>query len=182
MDTIFEGNNCSFNQNHGLIFDRTMRGAIIGSYFVNNLHDGISLYDAGGINIERNYVAFNKRNGICLLLSWMNVIWNNIFQHNLESQAKINFGCHDNSWDYDQYGNYWSDFTDRYPNATKSIDGQLWNVSYYINPDNDHFPLVNPSFIETGVKLKISGFPLLILYSFEILGILFGVLKKKEMQ
>jgi len=54
-------------------------------------------------------------------------------------------------------GNYWSDYTTRYPNAQN--DGNVWNQSYKINgdhPSSDLFPLVSP--VEEGVYYPVAMF------------------------
>jgi parallel beta-helix repeat protein len=50
-----------------------------------------------------------------------------------------------NVWDNGATGNYWSDYTTRYPNATE-IDGSgIGNTPYYINENNmDRYPLMKP--------------------------------------
>jgi nitrous oxidase accessory protein NosD len=45
----------------------------------------------------------------------------------------------DNFWDNGFQGNYWSDFKQRYPNATEISGSGVWDTSYYINQKNiDH--------------------------------------------
>jgi len=46
-------------------------------------------------------------------------------------------------WDFEGEGNYWSDYEERYPNATE-IDGtDIWNTPYEIDADNiDHYPII----------------------------------------
>jgi hypothetical protein len=46
-------------------------------------------------------------------------------------------------------GNYWSDYTKKYPNAMpKILRPNIWNTPYGIEPhplvNKDRFPLVNP--------------------------------------
>jgi len=48
-------------------------------------------------------------------------------------------------WDNGEEGNYWSDYTARYPNATEVDDSDIWNTSFFINEYNiDHYPLMEP--------------------------------------
>jgi len=48
-----------------------------------------------------------------------------------------------NFWDDGVEGNYWSDYEEKYPNATE-IDGTgIWNTPYVIDEYNqDNYPLV----------------------------------------
>ena len=44
------------------------------------------------------------------------------------------------------HGNYWNDYTTRYPSATN--DGTVWNTPYTIDGEasaQDNYPLVNPA-------------------------------------
>ena len=48
-----------------------------------------------------------------------------------------------NSWDDGKEGNYWSDYTARYPNA--SAKGNLGDTPFFINENNqDNYPLLTP--------------------------------------
>jgi parallel beta-helix repeat protein len=50
-----------------------------------------------------------------------------------------------NSWDDWQRGNYWSDYKERYPDATEVNSTGLWDTAYVLDERNiDHHPLVNP--------------------------------------
>ncbi len=50
-----------------------------------------------------------------------------------------------NHWDNGTEGNYWLDYTDRYPNAVEVDDSGVWNVPYVIDANNvDNFPLMSP--------------------------------------
>ena len=47
-------------------------------------------------------------------------------------------------WDYQGFGNYWSDYREKYPTA--SPEDYCWDTPYIINPyaNYDHFPLLTP--------------------------------------
>jgi len=52
-----------------------------------------------------------------------------------------------NTWDdgYPSGGNYWSDYEERYPNATEIDDSGIWDTPYVIDENNqDNYPLMNP--------------------------------------
>jgi parallel beta-helix repeat protein len=50
-----------------------------------------------------------------------------------------------NAWDYDKKGNYWSDYVEMYPNATKIDASELWDTPYVISENNqDNYPLMEP--------------------------------------
>ena len=51
-----------------------------------------------------------------------------------------------NNWDNGTTGNYWSDYTDRYPNATELDGSGIWDTPYIIDENNqDNYPLMNPT-------------------------------------
>jgi hypothetical protein len=54
-------------------------------------------------------------------------------------------GSENNLWDNSSVGNYWSDYTERYPNASEIGNTGIGDTPYIINADNvDNYPLVVP--------------------------------------
>lgn len=50
-----------------------------------------------------------------------------------------------NIWDNDTRGNYWDDYSARYPNAVEIDNSGIGDTPYVINADNiDHYPLMAP--------------------------------------
>ena len=48
-----------------------------------------------------------------------------------------------NIWDNSSEGNYWSDYEERYLNATEIDNSGIWNTSYVIDGNNqDNYPIV----------------------------------------
>jgi len=50
-----------------------------------------------------------------------------------------------NVWDngYPSGGNYWSDYEERYPNATEIDNSGIWDTPYVIDENNqDNYPIV----------------------------------------
>jgi len=123
--------------------------------------------------ISNNYIAENLK-GINAISSYRNIITENTFVENNEGAVRIsgaqnntfyhnNFidnnasgsqisnpwlvagNPEDNIWDNGSEGNYWSDFKQRYPNATEISGSGVWDTPYNINEKNiDHYPLVAP--------------------------------------
>ena len=89
--------------------------------------------------------------GIYLRYSGYNIIYGNNF---IDNEAHVvNLGS-PNIWDNGTAGNYWSDYLNKYPNAT-SQNG-IWDIPYQIidsynltTSDHDNFPLASPVDIET---------------------------------
>jgi len=105
---------------------------------------------ACGVTIDRTQGLVASYNVFKACSSWsIYCIWSsgNKFHHN--SFIDNNLGgesdpplpqCMDgiggNEWDEHGYGNYWSDYTTKYPNANN--DGVVWNESYQIDGYNDN--------------------------------------------
>ena len=139
---------------------------------IENNYYGILLSDSNGNDIYRNNITNNQygiglfnssnQNSICqnniannfvsiwLFGSSLTSIYHNNFINNTERVATL--GSVLNIWDdgYPSGGNYWSDYEERYPNATE-IDGSgIWDTPYVIDGSNqDNYPLIPecPSFI-----------------------------------
>jgi parallel beta-helix repeat protein len=111
---------------------------------------GIWLYVSSAYNsISGNNITTNNLYGIYLDYSSGNNIYHNNFVSNTQqaySEESINI------WDdgYPSGGNYWSDYQEKYPNATEIDDSGIWNIPYVIDSNNiDNYPIVPefPSFI-----------------------------------
>nr|MDO8111174.1 PKD domain-containing protein [Candidatus Sigynarchaeota archaeon] len=118
-DSVISGLNVS-DGTIGFIMIRSKNNTIWGNDASNNTKFGISLEAASDDN----------------------KIYLNGFASNSWSEALVNAST-GNAWDNGSRGNYWGDYTGRYPGA--SNDGAVWNISYQINTttDYDHFPLVS---------------------------------------
>ena len=106
----------------------------------------------GGVsnNITGNYIA-NNNIGILFHVSH-DLIYHNNFINNTKQVEDI---CWTNPWlpssatilddGYPSGGNYWSDYEDRYPNATELDDSDIWDTPYVIYGNNqDNYPLMEP--------------------------------------
>ncbi len=121
----------------------------------NNItaNTGSGIWTAGvSNNITGNYIA-NNNIGILLHVSH-DLIYHNNFINNTNQVEDI---CWTNPWlpssatilddGYPSGGNYWSDYEDRYPNATELDDSGIWDTPYIIDTNNqDNYPLMNPWF------------------------------------
>jgi nitrous oxidase accessory protein NosD len=76
---------------------------------------------------------------------------NNLFYNNaiLSSYDKVIVRAGSgNRWDNGEIGNYWSDYSTRYPNATEIGNSGIGNTPYTIDTNNiDRYPIIIP--IET---------------------------------
>lgn len=114
---------------------------------IANTNSGIVLSgSSNNTTISGNNIA-NNGEGISLTYSSVssNRIYHNNFIDNTQQAYSLGIG---NSWDngYPSGGNYWSDYEDKYPNATEINNSGLWNTSYIINENNiDYYPLMVPT-------------------------------------
>jgi parallel beta-helix repeat protein len=116
---------------------------VFGNVVFNSTLDGIALYYSSSTHILGNNLTNNK-SGIRLHQSSNNKIFNNNFVDNV-NQTIIFYSV--NIWDDGLIvgGNYWSDYTERYPDAKELNGSGKWDTPYIINEDNqDNYPLVNP--------------------------------------
>jgi parallel beta-helix repeat protein len=143
-------NNITNNNHDGISLSYSSGNIISGNNITNNdyndiyLSGGIDLFYSSGNIICGNNITNNKDYGIQLLYSSNNnSIYHNNFINNLEQvySSKLT-----NTWDDGAgKGNYWSDYEERYPNATKI--GGIWGTPYVIDENNqDNYPLVVPEF------------------------------------
>jgi len=62
-----------------------------------------------------------------------------------------------NSWNNGTVGNYWDNFTQRYPNAQQINSTGTWDTPYTISENNtDYHPLVNPVSVDAALALSQS--------------------------
>lgn len=118
-------------------------------------------------NVSANNIVYNKRG---IELTWDNNVIvgnnvmenyetgvllgtgakNNLFFHNnfVDNAQHVNLPSYSNSWDngYPSGGNYWTEYEEKYPNATELDNSGIWNTSYVINENNiDYYPLMAPT-------------------------------------
>ena len=96
---------------------------------VNHTDVGIYLHKSFGNTFSSNNASMNDYYGIQLLSSsnntfWGNGLWCNRINNSIEDATGTN------KWDNGTRGNYWDDYTSRYPNATNN--GEIWDTPYAI--------------------------------------------------
>jgi parallel beta-helix repeat protein len=142
------------------------RNVVSGNNFTDNDVWCVYLLDTNHNIIVAN--SFTENNGFAI--RWSNS-YNNTFYHNnfinnsrgYESAFQVSnpwfFGSGDseyNTWDNGYEGNYWSDYTARYSNATEVNESGIWDVPFFINEVNiDRFPLTEPVDIEAARVLLL---------------------------
>jgi len=125
------------------------RNTIAFNIIRNHWSEGISMWQSSHNIIIGNNITDNNQGG-----HWSGIVvgfssYNQFFHNNIANKGKqIDVqGEVANTWDngYPAGGNYWSDYEERYPNATE-IDGSgIWDTPYIIDENNqDNYPLMSP--------------------------------------
>ena len=149
---VFLAYACSNNIVRNSITNSGYVGVDIGSYSYynsvsgNNITNSRDAFDLGSYCDNNDIVGNNVvDNGVGVRI-WADTP-NNMFYHNSfidnAQQISNNWGS-TNVWDNGSNGNYWSDYTARYPNASETDGSGVWNTTYAIDANNvDRYPLVN---------------------------------------
>jgi parallel beta-helix repeat protein len=105
-----------------------------------------------GNNVTANHGWFIEIAwGIGFFHSSNNVIFNNNF---IDNRMQVYTEDSTNKWYNGEEGNYWSDYTSRYPNATEVDGSGIWDRTFFIKEANiDRFPLTEPVDIELATVL-----------------------------
>ena len=124
-NNIISANSITNNKNYGIYFDYSSDNRVVGN------------------NIKNNTC------GIYFLTSSNNIVSNNNFINNTKyvkdahSDAPWLIPPSVNIWDDGVEGNHWSDYEDRYPDATELGSSGIWDTPYVIYGNNqDNYPLM----------------------------------------
>ena len=162
-DNIIKGNQISLNE-FGIL-NSACHNDIIENEIFSNYYNGIELSSSKNVNIIGNIISMNKNFGIKIgsITSNSFISGNLITDNNMEGiyiylMSNNNIICRnnfidedtcdkaDNFWDDGKYGNYWSDYKLRYPDAKpKLFKPWMWDTPYEIPGDEgnmDNCPLV----------------------------------------
>ena len=128
------------NNGQGMLLVYTTNSTITKNNITDNIH-GIYLSGSSNNCINGNIITANAGNGIYLNYSSNNTFFHNNFTNN--TRQVYNVGVSINVWNNGVAGNYWSDYEDRYPNATELNGSDIWNTPYVIDGNNqDNYPIV----------------------------------------
>jgi len=169
-NNTIKNNNIYKNKDCGIeLFSECVNNSLIGNDIIdngkfgieiqkNNYHNSIKdnyidLHWAGLIFTNNNYMYKCLKNNITgnnfknnMYGIWINSsnyenrIYHNNFLNNNESARDEG----NNSWDDGEYGNYWSEYEERYPNANKLKWKGIWDTPYDIEggDNKDNYPLI----------------------------------------
>jgi len=143
------------NSNRGIQLGGSSNNIITNNVISLNSWDGIELYASSNNNSITKNNILNNDDGICLEKSSNNKIYLNNFINNTDnvyssnstniwnSTEKISY-FYNGSKFKDYLGNYWSDYTDKHPDAEEIDECGIWDTPYSIDSDNDNYPLMEP--------------------------------------
>jgi len=146
-------NNINSNSEAGIRISHSDDNIISGNYITRN-QEGLILYYASNNTIKENKIA-DQDIGISIHGSSSNLICHNNFVNNTKQVYDVGWEGvgqpfpglplpSENIWDNDfpSGGNYWSDYSDQYPNAKELDSSGIWDKSYVVDENNiDHHPL-----------------------------------------
>jgi parallel beta-helix repeat protein len=139
-------NNILKNKNFGIVIDNTMNTYIYGNNISGN-SKGLGLGDiCKNPQIYNNYIAQNNI-GVTFysivkerIATGYEFYYNDFVANN--KTVEIPHPLDAGSWDNGTVGNYWSDYQDKYPYASRINSSGIWNTPYVLDVNNtDYFPL-----------------------------------------
>jgi parallel beta-helix repeat protein len=153
-DNKISGNIVTANSGTGIAISGsgTLNNAV-GNYVANN-RVGIGFGYGTSNTIAENYIANNEEGiffggnppaqGASNNTLYSNSLINNTKQVNDYHWTNSFSRPSINNWDNGKEGNYWSDYKDRYPNATESNSSGIWGTPYVLDQYNkDNYPLMS---------------------------------------
>jgi parallel beta-helix repeat protein len=143
-NSVLSGNNITANDYDGILLSSSSNNTLSGNNVTDSLEYGIGLYSSSNNNVlSGNNVNANQYFGISLESSSFNRIYHNNIDNGIWTALVYDSN---NTWDdgFPSGGNYWSDYSMKYPNAIEVGSSGIWNTPYVIDASNvDHYPLVN---------------------------------------
>jgi parallel beta-helix repeat protein len=171
----FLDNTMNHNFQWGLFLEDSNNNTFSGNVVSNTFLTGIVIEGSSANKLLKNQIT-NNSYGISIGSADNNEIYFNNIYENRENEAYEGDTCTNNQWDNGTTGNYWGNYTEKYPEAKK--DGEFWDTPYEIDGDGlgmDNFPLVKQ--IEFDDSKNILGFPTLHFIIFISIGVF--LLKRK---
>jgi len=145
MGNVIAGNTISLSTSAGIRFDASNNNSIIGNTITLSSREGIVLFGSDNNAVMENEVAQNGWDGIAVWYSEGNQIYHNNFRINTRQAGS--YAESTNAWDngFPSGGNYWSDYTMRYPSAQELDDSGIWDTPYVLDGNNqDNYSLMEP--------------------------------------
>jgi parallel beta-helix repeat protein len=148
-------NNIKANSGAGIKLSYSNQNLVSGNYITRNQMGIYLILSADNNTITENKIA-DQDIGISFHTSSSNLIYHNNFVNNTKQVDDASWGHpqfpgvplpSENIWDNDYPigGNYWSNYTNLYPEAKELDSSGIWETPYVIDENNqDRYPLINP--------------------------------------
>jgi parallel beta-helix repeat protein len=139
------GNSIAANNIDGIGLDHCFNNILFRNSIAANGECGVRISGTSTYNCISGNDVTDNFDGIRLSGSSSN---NTIFHNNFvgNQQHASTFNSDSNHWDtgYPLGGNYWSDYQEKYSNASEIDNSGIWNTPYIIDSGNrDRYPLMN---------------------------------------
>jgi parallel beta-helix repeat protein len=143
----------SDNDLEGIIISTASNNAIDKNIITSNKNGITIIYDSSGTNLTRNYIKQNREVGILIDSGNYNIATRNHISENSGGGIRIGAAASNTRifcnviannlvyeayapnantlWEFEDKGNFWGDYTMRYPSAT--VVGLFWSTPYEIN-------------------------------------------------
>jgi parallel beta-helix repeat protein len=141
-ENIIIDRNKIINNNYGVYLKKSSKNIITKNNISKNNLYGIWLYNSSFNKIIINNNISKNKVGICLKNSCLK---NEIFQNNFLNNSKNAYDECNNIWNDSKYGNFWSDYEEKYPDAKKKpLKAWMWDIPYEIDGGKnfDNCPLI----------------------------------------
>ena len=127
---VVGGNSNTFTQNN-VMFN------LVGMDFVNS---------SSNLIVENNITSSSVWSPYTSLINFGYASNNRIYHNNfVNSTFQAQVANSINIWDNGHFGNYWSDYQTKYPNATLIENLAIGNTPYFVDTQNkDNYPLMKP--------------------------------------
>ncbi len=135
-------NNISSNIQYGVYLRSSSDQNTVSWNVISDNGGGIHIKGSKNNKVFGNNITNNQKGMYLCCNAQDNKMYYNIFKQNSEWNAQDTFN---NQWDNGSVGNYWDNYTEKYPDATDV--GGIWDTAYEISvfTDPDEYPLVNPA-------------------------------------
>ena len=152
-----------FNNDNGLFTVFSINNNILSNNFTKNKVYGIYISSQSDDNLFRYNQIFQNNVGLRIKGSQKNKFENNIVNNNEDKGFYFCCGAlnnivynnsindnnpnaddhYNNKWNYNNVGNYWSDYISKYPSSIDENNDGFWDTPYQIYEDTmDMFPLI----------------------------------------
>ena len=157
---IDEASNCAVtgnivtNNNDGVYFENVSHSTISENMLSSNWGSNI-LSQSSHVTVSNNFI-FNNAIGFSVFQSSDSTFYHNNFVNNGVQVSTSATNVWDNG--FPSGGNYWSDYTERYPEAEELNGSAIWDTPYVINGENqDDYPLMQPYSYELIITTTAGG-------------------------